>query len=316
VAQFIAYAVVFLVTFGVAVFAAGAAWSLIERRERLTAAGDPAAEGAGLLQSEVLSTLSGFSQLLRRFQFVARLRRLLAEAEVNWSAGRTVLAMMLLGGLSFNLFFHIERMPSFAAVAAGLLGFFSPVLYLRWRRSRRLRQAEAQLPDALDYLSRALLAGHSLPMSLELAAEEVQPPLSNELRKTVDEYNLGTSLQDALENLANRLPTVDFRFFVSAVTAQARTGGNLNEVLDTIAETVREREALKLRIRTLTASGRTSAVVLTLLPVFVGGLMLTLNSEYFFVLVDHPLGPALLTLAIGGEILAFFVIRKLADVKV
>jgi tight adherence protein B len=175
---------------------------------------------------------------------------------------------------------------------------------------------EEQLPEALDYLSRSLVAGHSLPMSLELVAEEVRQPLSAELRKTVDEYNLGMSMPDALDGLARRVPSVDMQFMVSAVLTQSRTGGTLHEVLEGLAETIRERSTLKGQVRAMTANGRMTAVILSLLPVFIALVMLYINPRYFNLLLDHPLGKPLVLLAAGAQLAAYFVIRRIVDIRV
>jgi tight adherence protein B len=179
-----------------------------------------------------------------------------------------------------------------------------------------LRRVEEQLPEALDYLSRALLAGHSLPMSLELLADESEPPFSVELRKTIDEYNLGLSMDDALRNLVGRLPSVDIQFFVSAIQTQTRTGGSLHELLEDLAETIRERMTLKRQVRALTANGRMTAVVLSALPFVVAGTMLYVNPDYFDLLLKHPWGPTLLFMALGGQVAAYLVIRRIVNIKV
>jgi tight adherence protein B len=147
-------------------------------------------------------------------------------------------------------------------------------------------------------------------------ADEVKAPLSNELRKTVDEYNLGLPMNDALASLTRRVPSVDMQFFVSAVMTQSRTGGTLHEVLEGLAETIRERATLKGQVRAMTANGRMTAVVLSLMPAFVAGVMLYINPSYLGLLFQHPLGPTLVTMAIGGQVLAYFVIRKIVDIKV
>jgi tight adherence protein B len=153
-------------------------------------------------------------------------------------------------------------------------------------------------------------------MSLELMADEVKAPLSTELRKTVDEYNLGMPMNDALGSLTRRVPSVDMQFFVSAVMTQSRTGGTLHEVLEGLAETIRERATLKGQVRAMTANGRMTALVLSLMPAFVAGVMLYINPSYLGLLFQHPLGATLVTMAIGGQLLAYFVIRKIVDIKV
>jgi tight adherence protein B len=151
---------------------------------------------------------------------------------------------------------------------------------------------------------------------MELLADEAGPPLSSELRKTIDEYNLGMSLENALGNLASRLPNVDIRFFVSAILTQSRTGGDLHEVLGNLAETIRERAALKGQVRALTAHGRLTATILSLLPIFLGIIMMMINPGYFLILIEHPIGRTLLACAALAQIVAYLVISKIADIKV
>ena len=121
---------------------------------------------------------------------------------------------------------------------------------------------------------------------------------------------------DSLNNLGERLTIVDVQFFVSAVTTQARTGGNLHELLDTLSETIRERSTLKGQVHAMTAHGRLTAVILSLLPILVGCVLMFVNAEYFSILLEHPLGKTLIFLAMCGQVAAYFVIKKISDIKV
>lgn len=315
-AQLIGYATIFVLTFLVTGGTAALAWAMIDKPARPRHAAKEEAERSGILRREVLSTLSGFAALLEHFRFVGRLKQELAEAEVDWSVGRTILMMLVAGGATLNIALLLSWIPAYIAWGLAIAAGAGPILYLRRRRAKRLLAVEEQLPDALEYLSRALVAGHSLPMSIELMADEVKPPLSSELRKTVDEYNLGMPMNDALASLTRRLPSVDVQFFVSAVLTQSRTGGTLHEVLEGLAETIRERATLKGQVRALTANGRMTAVVLTLMPAFIAAVMLYINPDYLRLLFEHPMGKTLVTMAVGGQVLAYFVIRKIADIKV
>jgi tight adherence protein B len=153
-------------------------------------------------------------------------------------------------------------------------------------------------------------------MALELLGEEAEAPISTEVRKTVDEYNLGLSMEKSLSNMADRLPSVDIQFFVSAVNSQSRTGGNLHELLDSLAETIRDRETLRGQVRALTANGRITAIILTCLPFFIAAVMLMVNSQYLSILTNHPAGRLLILAGICGQALAFFVINRIVDIKV
>ncbi len=314
--KLIGYATVFLLTFLITGGSAALAWALLDPSRAARRRGQGAHERSGILRNEVLSTLSGFSLVLERLPSVGLLKKQLAEAEVSWSVGRTVLMMLVAGGATLKLALTFDWVPAYAAWPLALLAASGPLLYIRRRRAKRLTAVEEQLPEALEFLSRSLVAGHSLPMSLELMADEVKPPLSTELRKTVDEYNLGLPMNDALGNLTRRVPSVDVQFFISAVLTQSRTGGTLHEVLEGLAETIRERASLRGQVRALTANGRMTAIVLSLMPVFVALVMLYVNPNYFGLLLRHPLGKTLVTMAIAGQLLAYFVIRRIVDIKV
>ncbi len=313
------YVTIWGLSFVIAGVAAVLAWALIERfvLKRDDAEPDhPSDEAPGLLRDEVLSTLSVFAAVLERFRFFKTLNGWLAEADIPWSVGRVVLMMLVAGAVTLNVLVRVDVIPNFGVWICAAATASTPIWYVRSRRRRRLKQIEDQLPEALDFLSRALVAGHSLPMALELLADEVDLPLAGELRKTVDEYNLGLSMNDAVQSLGDRLPSVDIEFFVSAVMTQSRTGGNLHELLDSLAETIRERQSLKGQIHALTANGRMTALVLSLLPIFVAAVMMLVNQDYLSILINHPLGKMLVFLAACGQVTAYFVIRKIADIKV
>jgi tight adherence protein B len=315
----VVYSALFLTAFLVSSGASWLAWNWLAKQDKPSQA-PPArttdAAAGGILRREVLSTLSVFALLLSRLRYVSKLKLLLSEANLNWSVGRASALMLLSGGITLNVLLRLDFIPVWGAWIAALGAASLPLVYIRRRRAQRFQKVEEQLPEALDYLSRALVAGHSLPMSMELLAEEVGPPLAGEMRRVVDEYNLGMSMEDALRNFATRVPSVDIQFFVSAVLTQSRTGGNLHELLENLSETVRERGSLKGQVRALTANGRLTALILSLLPIFLACVMLFINAEYFKDFVAHPIGKILLFGALAGQVLAYFVIQKIVDIKV
>ena len=318
--EFTLYGVAFAVGF---LTASGAAWlcwnwllqahSQEAKPARRVEAEDPSSR---ILRRDVLSTLSFYALILSRLRYIKKLKVLLAEANLNWSVGRSSAMMLLAGGLTLNLLLRLEWVPVWGAWMAAFGAATTPVLYIQHRRAQRFEKVEEQLPEALDYLGRALVSGHSLPMSMELLAEEVGPPMSAEMRKIVDEYNLGMSLEDALQNFARRVPSVDIQFFVSAVLTQSRTGGNLHELLENLSETIRERSSLKGQVRALTANGRLTALVLSLLPMALAGTMLVMNAEHFTQFARHPFGKTALFASLAGQVLAYFVIKKIVAIKV
>jgi len=184
-----------------------------------------------------------------------------------------------------------------AVVPVALLAALLPVLYVRRRRAKRLRQLERQLPDVCDMLSRALRSGHAFSMAIDMVGTEFAEPMAGEFRITFDEINYGISLNEALGNLATRVPIRDLRYFVIAVLIQRETGGNLAEVLDGITSLIRERFKLFDKVRVLSAEGKMSAWVLGLLPFIVGTLMVFMNPDFMQVLWKDPAG---LKLIMGG----------------
>lgn len=314
------YGLIFALIFGVAASASAVAWSVIERRGRAIST-KPAPKnirsiGDSLLRSEALSTLSGYNVLLSQLSFVPKLKVLLQQASVDWSVGRVIAMMLLCGVLVLNFALRTDLVPGIGAVLLAAVAAAAPLVYLVRLRDKRYREIEEQLPEGLDYLSRAVVAGNSLPMSMELMADEVGGSLSIEVRKTVDEYNLGSPMEQVLRSLPDRLPMIDVQFFVSAVLTQSRTGGNLHDLLDTLSETIRERASLKGQVRAVTANGRLTAIILTALPLLIAGMMFLVNSNYLMVLVTNPLGKVLIFCAICAQVAAYFVINKIVDIEV
>jgi tight adherence protein B len=223
--------------------------------------------------------------------------------------------MLLAGAVALAALSNLEWLPPAVSLGGAGLAASMPYLYILRRRASRLTKFEEQFPDALDYLARALKAGHPFAAALEMLAGESQPPLAAEMRKTFDERQLGMSWEQALDNLANRVPLMDVSFFAAAVLLQSRTGGKLGEVLGRLAETMRERVALRGEIRALSTHGRVTGLVLTVIPIVVAVVMALVNPAYLGILLNHPQGGNLLLAAGGCLVLAHLVIRKIVAVK-
>lgn len=194
------------------------------------------------------------------------------------------------------------------AVAALMLGGMAaalPWLWLSQRRAGHIKRLEEQLPLALDLMSRALRAGHTLPTAVKMVSEEMSNPMAAEFRQLFDETNFGMSQSEALIRLAQRVPLEDMRFFAVAVMIQREAGGNLTELLDNLASIVRARIKLHGHVRTLSAEGRLSAWILGLMPFVVAGLLQITNPEFIGTLWTDPGGRqfvagALVLMAIGA----------------
>jgi tight adherence protein B len=198
----------------------------------------------------------------------------------------------------------------------GLMLAGLPLAWLILRRRSRLRKFAKQLPDALELISRALRAGHSLGSGFSLVADEMRPPISKEFQRTFEEQNLGISLEDALNNLTDRIPNLDLRFFSTAVVLQRQTGGDLAEILDKIGYLVRERFKIWGTVQALTGEGRLSGIVLLALPPALFLAVYRLNREYVMPLFTDPLGRQMLIGAIVLQLLGAIVIKKIINIKV
>ncbi len=242
-----------------------------------------------LLKSRTLSDVPQFEKLLRSMPLIDRLDRLLIQSGLDWSAGR-LLALSLASGLFayavLALFNLLPMVQLGLAVAAVLL----PWAYVRWKRAKRMRKLEEQLPDTLDLIGRALRAGQALPAGLQMAGQEMPDPIAREFRITNDEINFGVSLPQALGNLGERVPLTDMRYFVVAVLVQREAGGNLTEVLDSLSKLIRNRLKFHARVKVLTTEGRMSAWVLGLLPFFIAGVLNFVNHDFIAILWTDPAG--------------------------
>jgi tight adherence protein B len=197
-----------------------------------------------------------------------------------------------------------------------VMGPLVPALWVWNKRRVRLKTFAAQLPDALELIARALRAGHALGAGLHVVAEEMPSPISDEFGRVYDEQNLGIALEDAMRSMADRVPNLDFRFFVTAVAIQRQTGGDLAEILDKIGYVIRERYKILGQVQALTAEGRLSGVVLLGLPFFLLFVMIHINYEYTKALWEHPLGRIMSVFGIISMLLGAFVIQKIIDIKV
>jgi tight adherence protein B len=272
-----------------------------------------AAEGS-LLKGNYQGILPILGRSWQRLSFLRDLQLLLIQADVPWSLGFFLLLTVIIAAVGLLLGFLHWGLPG-ALILAGL-GLWLPVGVLQWRKKRRLRKFEAQLPDAMELLARGLRAGHAFSSGLQLVAKEMPNPMGLEFFKTFNEYNHGLDLNGALLNLCSRIGLKDLRFFTTAVMIQRETGGNLAEILEKIAALVRERFKLRNQIKALTAEGRLSGIILVMLPPATGLALYSFNPEYILLLVRHPMGRMMLAAGLVLQTLGMLAIRKIVNIKV
>jgi tight adherence protein B len=204
----------------------------------------------------------------------------------------------------------------FSGLVAGCIVATLPALSVHFKRKKRLAEIETQFPEALDFLSRSMRAGHAFSISLEMLGQETPDPLGRELRNLFIEQNLGAAIETALRNLQTRVPLVDMRFFVSSVMLQRQTGGNLAEILTRLGYLIRERFQLKGQVKAASAHGRMTAGVLSVLPIVTMLALLFVAPGYLQGMAADPDGRKLIYGAIGAQLLGYYVIHKIIDIKV
>jgi tight adherence protein B len=209
-----------------------------------------------------------------------------------------------------------QEWTAILAPPAAVLAAVLPILQLRRAGRKRLAKFESQFPGALEFIARSMRAGHAFSISLEMLHHEFEQPLSGEFRRVFEEQNLGMPLDAALARLGARIHLVDVQFFVTAVVLQRTTGGNLTEILDTLAEVIRERYKLKGKVKAISAHGRMTARALSAIPIFVGGLMFWVNQEYYNFFFHTTTGLEMLGASIALQILAYVVINKIVTIEV
>jgi tight adherence protein B len=201
------------------------------------------------------------------------------------------------------------------AIPLGLCAGLLPLVFVRYRGERRTAKFEEQFPEAIDLMARALRAGHALTTGLALVAEELPEPVGSEFRLVYDRQSFGMPLPDALRLLAERVPLLDARFFVTAVLTQRESGGNLAEILDNLGSVIRQRFRVKRQIRVVTAHARLTGWVLTMMPVAIALGMVVVAPDHILTLVRDPLGMQMGMVAVGLWVIGFLVIRRLIDVE-
>ncbi len=275
----------------------------------------PDVDEATILKQEALSSIPFLDNLMRQIPGIMNLRLLITQAGMNWTVSPVLLGSLVVttvGAWVASLFIPALAVALLVGVAAGA----APYAFLFWKRSARFRRFEEVLPEAIDLMSRALKAGHSVTSMIEMVAQEVAEPVASEFRIVFEQQNLGLPLREAILNLASRVPLQDVHFLATAILVQKETGGNLAEILDKAAFIMRERMRLKGQLRIYTAQGRLSAWILCLLPFAMFFLMSVLNPEYERKLYTDPLGIHAIYLGVIMMALGVYVIRKIVDIKV
>ena len=254
------------------------------------------------------------NRLLSKLDFVKRLERMIAQADVHTTVSR-LLGFCAVAGLMAALA-AATIMNGLSAFGFGLLAAALPILHVVMKRKKRLHAFNAQLPDTLDLLSRSLAVGHAFSEALHQVSSEMPDPIAAEFRTTFEEQKLGLSIKLALDRMTERIPLLDLRLCVTAMHIQRETGGNLAEILEKVSQTIRERYKIMEDFRTMSTASRLSGWILCALPFVLVFVLTIFNPEYMAVLVKDQRGHYVIGFALMWQIFGMLLIRKFLSIKV
>jgi tight adherence protein B len=285
----------------------------LERIQKWSAP-DVAAQ-SDIVRKESLSDIPWLHDLLIKMRQFQPLRLLHRQADCRVPLGIFVLATPLLALGALLLILSMHQALFLALLFAVVLGAL-PAGYLYWLKNQRMKMFERQLPEALELVSRALRSGHAFSVGLKLVGDEAADPIGIEFRRVFDEISMGVALPQALQNMTDRLECVDLRFFVTSVLVQRETGGNLAEIIDSLAGMIRKRFELHLKVRALSAEGRFSAIILFALPIVVGGILYKMNPDYMSTLFTDPMGQKMLMVGSFLMVTGAIIMKRMVAIKV
>jgi tight adherence protein B len=275
----------------------------------------PADQIVDIRKVELLSAVPFLNRWLLQLELAPRLRTLLYQADLKWTAGGVILMSTACFVIPAYLLYLRTGVVIFSLLIGTLLGA-GPFFYVLHKRRQRFDKFEQGLPDTLDLMVSAMRAGHSLVSALDLAANESPDPIGTELRICFDEQNYGLELKTAMNNLSARVPLQDLKIVITAILIQKESGGNLAEVFDKAAYVIRERFRLKRQVRVHTAQGRLTGWILSFLPVVLGIGLYLINPKSMSLLWTRPIGVKLLYTAAGMTITGSLIIRKIVRMDV
>ena len=268
-----------------------------------------------IVKRVTFSSIGSIDRFLRSNPQALKLQLLIEQSNLEWSVGRFTflsISAVVVGAIIGNWW-----------IAAGVIGWMpglllglAPFLWVMRKKSVRFRQFNTLLPEAIDLISRALRAGHALPVTIEMVAQELPDPMGPEFRRAADELNYGLPFREALLNLGKRVPLPDMRFMVTAILVQKETGGNLAEILDKSAAVLRARVHLEGKVKVHTAQGRMTGVILGALPIICFVAMNLVNPGYARLLLEDETGKNMVLCGIAGLVIGTLIIRRIVRIKV
>lgn len=270
-----------------------------------------------IVKKEALSNIPVINKKLQEANWAQKLNDNLRQAKIPLDVGTFLMVCLGCGliGSGFVYLLQGKVNPVFCTIALVIFAYI-PIMYVKIVVAQREKKFTAQLPDALDLLASSVRAGLAFNAAIQNVADEMPDPMCDEFRAFAEELAFNVPMPIALEHFRARVPTVDVKFFCTAIMIQRETGGNLAEILDGLQKTVRERFRIIGQIKTLTAQGRMSGWVLGIMPIALGAIIYAMNPSYMGVLFEERLGHILLMVAGTMQFTGFMLIRKIVDIKV
>jgi tight adherence protein B len=271
-------------------------------------------EAIQISREDLMANNAALNRFLSSLDFAKKLESLIAQADSQITVSRLLGFSLLIGTLAGLAAYTVVN--GWFALGIFCLGAATPFLHVAYKRRKRLLKFNAQLPDTLDLLSRSLSVGHAFSEALHQVASEMPDPIAMEFRIAFEEQKLGLSTKVALDRLAERVPIPDLRLCIVAMHIQRETGGNLAEILERVANTIRDRFKLMEDFRTMTTSSRASAWILCGLPFALVFLLTTINPDYMSKLLHDPRGHIVIFVAVVLQLIGMLLIKKILAIKV
>jgi tight adherence protein B len=289
----------------------------MDRRLRDVAAPavEPGAETPSLVREDAHGPLPAIDRLMATGAMGSSLSRLIERSGIKTTPSGVLMASVGMAIVATVVSMMLTP-QTFVRPVAAVAGFLAPLAYLKYKASKRLKRFEEQFPEALDLLSRAIRAGHAFQTAMGMVADEMPEPVGPEFKKAFDQQNFGLPIKEALNQLADRVALLDVRFFVTAVTIQRETGGNLAEILDNLAHVVRERFKILRQIRVHTAHGRFTGYVLLALPAALAVALSYINPTFMSPLFRERMGQLMIVGGLVLQTIGFFWIRQVIKIEV
>jgi tight adherence protein B len=272
------------------------------------------AAGSNVFRSAVLQS-PWLRPIVSRIPQLRDAQLILEQAGMSWSV-QTLLLLSIGTALAVGSMTLIATQSVLMGLIATGMGAMLPNLYVRRRRTKRLNAFEELLPESIDLVGRALRAGHPLTAGFKMAADDGPEPVAAEFRRVFEEQRFGLPLQDSLLGMADRVNLMDVRILVTAILIQREVGGNLAEILDTLAGVVRARFTIRRQIRVYTAQGRMTGYLLSALPLILFSILYMINAQYMSILFTDPVGKILIGMAVSMQFLGFLWIRKIIKIEI